>query len=331
MPIEFDDLGVPKLATRHPDGTTLREIYQMVKDEASRAPEGGRLECFVEGAMISVLGILQDVPNQSACAINGGRQTNSFVLDVMRLEFSLRALWDQFKICCRGHDWPKTPTLVFASRVRDSALELIFEFGCALHSACIECESMVLRDRALNNRIALMWKDEALREIKSSLLPREDHLSHWQVAREWMIVQVQFRDELRRSKTSPEASGKAAAGSRAPRMTLKEANIRARQLLKEHPGFADKSAEEWSREIPCSIGLVSYLPTWEAVMERTGRGRKGRPARPKVVSLPADELLGRTSNLEELIAQQRADDEPSPLDHDPPLKHLEAPKVRKKV
>ncbi|MCH8343920.1 MAG: hypothetical protein IH983_08025 [Planctomycetes bacterium] len=118
---------------------------------------------------------------------------------------------------------------------------------------------------------------------------------------------------------------------RPPQITEKEANIKARQLAEADPGFVNKSAMEWADDIECSVGTVYKTAMWKRTMEQTGRGRKDRPARPKVVNLPADELLGRGSKdevLKGLIAQQRADDEPSPLDDDPSLK---ASKVRKKA
>lgn len=136
-----------------------------------------------------------------------------------------------------------------------------------------------------------------------------------------------FLADLDASAVTPDK----ATGSvgRPPQITKEEANVEARRLLKEDAGFAKKTAEEWSEAIGCSKGLVVDLPAWQVVMAQTGRGRKGRPARPKVVSF-TDKMQTVTGDerLNQLIAQSKADDEPSSVDDDP---SLEAPRVRKKV
>jgi len=84
---------------------------------------------------------------------------------------------------------------------------------------------------------------------------------------------------------------------------------------KENPDFVHKTQREWAKQIGCSDGLITYLPFWQEVTEKTGRKRKGK--QPRVVSL-TDKLLATKGNLdkelERLISEQAADQEQSPLE-----------------
>ena len=62
-------------------------------------------------------------------------------------------------------------------------------------------------------------------------------------------------------------------------MTQALANEIARHLLETEPSFREKSQREWAEAIECSVGLVAKLPVWQAVMEKSGRGRKGKPTK----------------------------------------------------
>ncbi len=74
----------------------------------------------------------------------------------------------------------------------------------------------------------------------------------------------------------------AAHPSTSEKMSRKEANAKARQLLEEDPTFRDKTLAEWAKAIGCSTGLVPKLPAWKAVMQETGRGRKNKaPSTPQ--------------------------------------------------
>lgn len=114
-----------------------------------------------------------------------------------------------------------------------------------------------------------------------------------------------------------------------PAMSCEEANAKARELLKADAAFADKSQRDWSREIGCSVGLVCKLPMWRAVMKRRPKGRK-----PKAVAL-TDKLeatIGKDDEaLQDLIGEQQADDEPSPLEDDDPGSTPKRVKVRPRV
>jgi hypothetical protein len=109
-------------------------------------------------------------------------------------------------------------------------------------------------------------------------------------------------------------------GEYGPRMSAGEANSRALELARADPSFAtEPRVRKWAKAIGCSEGLVSKLPFWRATMERTGRGRKDNSPAPKVVSLTRDvEAVSgegdRDEQLRRLIAEHKADEEPSPLD-----------------
>jgi hypothetical protein len=103
---------------------------------------------------------------------------------------------------------------------------------------------------------------------------------------------------------------------RRPTLTKDEANITAREFLVRNP---KATARDLSRAIGCSLGMVSSLPSWQAVQEQRAKGRE--PKQPKVVSLTRkmQQATGvEDSQLAKLINEQRADAEPSPLDDDAP-------------
>jgi hypothetical protein len=90
-----------------------------------------------------------------------------------------------------------------------------------------------------------------------------------------------------------------------PRITKEEANIRARELLKQDHTL---NIRQLAKQIPCSIGLVHSLPIWKAVTQE--RSRQGGMRRPKNVRLSDKMLhvLGQTDDpLQKLIAEQAAD------------------------
>jgi hypothetical protein len=111
--------------------------------------------------------------------------------------------------------------------------------------------------------------------------------------------------------------------SRASGMSREEANQRAMDLAALDPGFVHKTQREWATAIGCSVGQVARTRLWEKTMEVSGRGRKGKPKRPKAVAL-TDKVLATQAQdagaptLDRLVAEQEGDAEPSPLEDDPP-------------
>ena len=96
-----------------------------------------------------------------------------------------------------------------------------------------------------------------------------------------------------------------------PRITAKEANLRAREALK-NPKV--RTARRLARAIGCPLGMVPNLPAWQALQLKLKEGKL--PPSPKVVSLTPGVLAneGRQDDkLERLIAEQQADFEESPL------------------
>jgi hypothetical protein len=91
------------------------------------------------------------------------------------------------------------------------------------------------------------------------------------------------------------------------------------ELAKADPEFVNQRARVWAEKIACSLGLVPKLPLWrEKQRRRAAAGAKQR--RPEVVSLTDATLatVDRDEALERLRKEQEADQEPSPLEPDPP-------------
>lgn len=96
-----------------------------------------------------------------------------------------------------------------------------------------------------------------------------------------------------------------------PRISVKEANIRAREIYKKDSDWHIK-ARDLAEKIPCSVGLIPKLPIWKAVQEKLEQERikKGRKA--KKVGL-TNKILTITGTgkkdqvLNKLILEQEAD------------------------
>jgi hypothetical protein len=116
------------------------------------------------------------------------------------------------------------------------------------------------------------------------------------------------------------------ARPRAKRPTLRkeEANILAREHLKENP---TATARQLATAIGCSLGMIPRLPAWQAVQEQRAKGRQ--PKKSTAVSLTdrMQRVAGTTDDpLAKLIAEQEADAEPSPLEADPSVHEHERPR-----
>ena len=119
-----------------------------------------------------------------------------------------------------------------------------------------------------------------------------------------------------------------AAGNAArAKLTKAEANIKAREFLRQNP---KATARELAADIGCALGTVSDLPAWKAVIEQRAKGRT--PKSPTIVSLtPTLEQIAGTEDdpLKRLISEQAADAEPSPLQEDMPADRQGAPRTAK--
>jgi hypothetical protein len=116
------------------------------------------------------------------------------------------------------------------------------------------------------------------------------------------------------------------AGKAKPRVSVAEANSIAQGLVKKlGKVFFALSESEQARRIGCSWKTWSRTQLYKTARKARGRQRGG----PRKVSSPpavsfTNELAaatgegGREATLNELIAEQRADHEPSPLEDDPP-------------
>jgi hypothetical protein len=102
------------------------------------------------------------------------------------------------------------------------------------------------------------------------------------------------------------------AAERLPRISMAEANIKAREHLNKH---RDAKVRDIANGIGCSVGLVAQLSAWKAVQSERQKGRK--PKAPGAVGL-TDAVIANTgkkdATLQRLIGEQQDDYEPSPLD-----------------
>jgi hypothetical protein len=98
------------------------------------------------------------------------------------------------------------------------------------------------------------------------------------------------------------------------RMTKDEANIKARDFLRQHP---NATLRELAAGVGCSTGLVSKLPAWKAVKEQRDKGRQPKKAGNIALTPKMEQVVGVEGDaLAKLIGEQEADAEPSPLVND---------------
>ncbi len=131
--------------------------------------EGSRLQCVVDNEVKSA------VDHPLAARTPDSRSASEFVEDVLRLRLCVFALEDRFHLCLVLHYWPKTPGVKLVWGEYDSALELVYESGCDLYRACIECESIeeperddILWEIRANGAHALLWKQENVADSAST-------------------------------------------------------------------------------------------------------------------------------------------------------------------
>jgi hypothetical protein len=95
-------------------------------------------------------------------------------------------------------------------------------------------------------------------------------------------------------------------------LTNEEANIRAREFLRQHP---NATIRQVAAGIGCSSGLVSKLTAWKMVREERLKGRQSKNMQVVCLTPKLENSLGtQDESLAKLIAEQEADSEPSPLE-----------------
>jgi hypothetical protein len=131
-----------------------------------------------------------------------------------------------------------------------------------------------------------------------------------------------------------EEVNKEAAKGRRHRMTREQANLRALELAKQlGKPFFHLSESEQARRIGCSWRTWSRTTFYKEARKRKAQlggrgGRDGQAGSPPVTGLTDDleaaayeagqTQSGRDEVLNKIIAEQEADNEPSPLEGDPP-------------
>jgi hypothetical protein len=131
--------------------------------------------------------------------------------------------------------------------------------------------------------------------------------------------------------------------SESPRMTVEEANKRAMRVFKQlGKAFFLLSEREQAKRIGCHWQTWTKTKLYKRAQKIRNRAMRqpvnktDAPAASKVVSLTSslEAVLGegdRHETLNQLIAEQAADSEPSPLDNDPPDRPPQKVRTRKRL
>jgi len=116
--------------------------------------------------------------------------------------------------------------------------------------------------------------------------------------------------ETGKSKAKPanESNGPGQAGETHGKMKMskEEANVRARELLRETPTW-DWTARKLAKQIPCSLGWIPYLAAWRAYHERRQELRRAKTIKTVSLSEELEAVLGtgdKDEVLKQLIAEQ---------------------------
>ena len=99
-----------------------------------------------------------------------------------------------------------------------------------------------------------------------------------------------------------------------------EANVKARQFIKQYVNEHRRlpSARDVSKAVGCAVGLVPNLPAWRRVQDAVAQGRKVTPGTVRLTDKMMKTTGSRDQALDDLLHEHDRDEEPSPLDDDPP-------------
>jgi hypothetical protein len=137
------------------------------------------------------------------------------------------------------------------------------------------------------------------------------------------VVGPQLADLLERLHATLTASGHGRQGQHKQRMTVEEANKKAMKVAhKMRAGFFALSERQQADLIGCSWKTWHDTPFYEKAQAKRPGGKRFKPRSPRTESLtPGREAVtgqgNRDEALHQLIADQQADHEPSPLQNDP--------------
>ncbi len=138
----------------------------------------------------------------------------------------------------------------------------------------------------------------------------------------WQLMRAPTWDEIAHERSTGEKSRQPPS-----RVTKNEANITARELLRQNP---NATVRQLAKGVGCSTGLVSKLPAWKAVKEQRDIGRQPKKTVTFALTKKMELTIGvEDKQLAKLIAEQQADSEQSPLEDDAPDSRKGAPRMAK--
>lgn len=162
-------------------------------------------------------------------------------------------------------------------------------------------------------RGAAKWVDDLVDWVRANINKRAD-LPGWERLedRAWSLITeylmlLDFHIAARSARSPVPQTPDDSKPSEKATMTKEEANVRARDLLRETPTW-DWTARRLAAQIPCCLGWISGLPAWRGYHEK--RKQLRRAGTIKTVSL-TDELeavLG-TGDKDEMVNRLIAEQE----------------------
>jgi hypothetical protein len=111
------------------------------------------------------------------------------------------------------------------------------------------------------------------------------------------------------SNPDQKPNGPGQPGGRKQKITLEEANIEVRRLLKENPS-SDWTVRTLAQKVGCSIGTISTCPMWHAYKERRDKLRTEGTINTVSLTKELEAVLGtgeKDEQLHNVIAEQEKD------------------------
>ncbi len=173
--------------------------------------------------------------------------------------------------------------------------------------------------------LSLGIREFARAALRLPQIPKDPKTVYADAARQVSRLAEQIRDLAARvpivQKHTGEGGGKGADEAKGtPKvkggMSVDEANVKVREELIANPNATIRQLAE---KIGRSISTIHKTLAWKAVSAERKKGRTPKAA----TRLPLTEKMLKTidandGELEDLMAEHAADDEPSPLEQDPP-------------
>jgi hypothetical protein len=137
-----------------------------------------------------------------------------------------------------------------------------------------------------------------------------EYADRWWELTKSALKQVKRIDKIETAQNKEKETYLQEKDGQSKKITKDEANVRARQLLRETPNW-DWTCRKLAKLIPCSLGWIPKLSAWRAYHEKRLELRRNKTIDTVSISKELEAVLGEGEKdevLRQLIADQEADE-----------------------